>query len=804
MAAILLLLAAFSSENQLDINRATLAQVRQLPVDSATAQRIYERVELFGGLTSIYDLLRVPGVGPEKFAELKPLVYVAQRGWEDTRLNSIQRIQRRLASEEGPTAAAVEQWQDLLLTPININRATVDDLLVLDNVSLVDAVSVVKFTRDGGRLTGRRDLAGQVPGLSSYGYRNLRDFVTYEDAKGLPFGGNYRASYETDPNWFTTVGTAEYDQALAVLDTDTMQFREAGYTPEEVQFFRERLTAGRDFRAGMGNESSVRHRMRVRVGDNVRAGAWAVQKFYTERPIDEYKLFASAQNIGPLRKAIAGDFRLTLAQGLLLDNNSELMSRVYDRTVGLYSDLSENPGFGFRGGAAELGAGRFGLLGFYSRSQRDAILNPDSSVNYYIVSTPRYPMFRNTLTETDYGGSARLDLSGLGFLPVGTRLAFNGFGIGYDRPFRPLSRYLELPGDADTLDDPNYTALDSGSSRLYYGADFRTVVENVSLEGEVAMKPGTQDAAWRRYLPLGTTPKAMVLKARTQYDYLYVMAMYRRYDVGYDNPYNRGFAEQSRFEDTPLEKPYRLIDPAFSALQEFPMPKAEEGFFVDTRYQIGRQVTFTRVYLDVWRNLAWGADNVRFQGELEYQPVYPLRLRFKQKLQSKELPKLAEATHSFTLESSIRAMASLSNWDYLTGEVRLGKVLLTPTLRYTDQSSMSGDFVSVQWEHNFSDDLRGELGLAAWLTRGMSQWAFEDNGIDFLDGQGFRWYAAVSDRISNNLLVYFKVRHKVSDFPHTGLGASEGLHFRGSTEPVRDFVTREEGLSMSLQFDVLW
>jgi hypothetical protein len=86
----------------------------------------------------------------------------------------------------------------------------------------------------------------------------------------------------------------------------------------------------------------------------------------------------------------------------------------------------------------------------------------------------------------------------------------------------------------------------------------------------------------------------------------------------------------------------------------------------------------------------------------------------------------------------------------------------------------------------------------------MSQWAFEDNGIDFLEAQGLRWYAAVSDRISDNLLMYFKVRHKVSEYPHTGLGAGEGLHYRGSTEPVRDFVTREEGLTMALQIDLLW
>jgi hypothetical protein len=117
---------------------------------------------------------------------------------------------------------------------------------------------------------------------------------------------------------------------------------------------------------------------------------------------------------------------------------------------------------------------------------------------------------------------------------------------------------------------------------------------------------------------------------------------------------------------------------------------------------------------------------------------------------------------------------------------------------------MAGDFVSVQWEHNFSDDFNAELGVATWLTRGMSQWIFEDNGIDFLDGQGFKWYLALSDRVSDNLLVYFKFRHKVSDFPHTGLGNNEGIHFPGSTEPVRDFVTRDNSFNVALQVDLLW
>jgi hypothetical protein len=86
----------------------------------------------------------------------------------------------------------------------------------------------------------------------------------------------------------------------------------------------------------------------------------------------------------------------------------------------------------------------------------------------------------------------------------------------------------------------------------------------------------------------------------------------------------------------------------------------------------------------------------------------------------------------------------------------------------------------------------------------MSQWAFEDQGIDFLEGQGIRWYAALTDRLSNNLLWYLKFRHKLADYPHTGLGSTEGLHYQGSTEVVRDFVYRDNSFDLRLQVDLLW
>ncbi|MEO0082091.1 MAG: helix-hairpin-helix domain-containing protein [candidate division WOR-3 bacterium] len=786
--------------DQLDINRASRTEIMRLPIDSTIAERIWELRQNVGRLSSIYDLMQVRGMNSVLLEQLKPLIYVSLPPEEEGRLRLVHRLQRELASEEGPTSAAVEDWQDMLLTPLNINRATVDDLLVLQNVSLVDAVAVRKYLESGQTFAERRDLANRVVGLSSYGYRNIRDFVTYQDLPPFGFGGNYRVSFETDPNWELVTKPAEFSQALAVLTEDSVAFREAGFTPTELDRIRTQLETEQAYAAGLLNTSSVRNRLRVRVGDHVRAGGWLLRKLYQPGSTHGLKLFANATRIGPLKKLFIGDYRVTIAQGLLLDNNAELAVRNYNRAQGIFSDLSENQGFGFRGGAAELMLGRLGFLGFGSSSARDAILNPDGTVNYYIVTTPRYPTFKNVLGEKDVGGSVRLDLSNLLWAPTGTRLGFNALAIEYDKAMNPDPKFLDVPGDAEVLDDPNYTRLFRGSRRLFYGVDARTAFENVSLEGELALQPHIATT----YLPTDSMAKAYLVKARVQYDYLYVNALYRHYDLGYDNPYNRGYCEQLRFEDTPLERSYRLIDPAYAALQNFPIPKAEQGFLLDMRYQVSRQITFTRAYVDIWRNLAWGVDNYRFQGEVEWRPVFPVRLRLKQKLQSKGLPKPALSTRSFTSETSIRTMASLTDWDFLTGEVREGRVYLTPSMEYTDQASMSGNFLAVQWDHNFSDDFNAELGIATWLTRNMSQWIFEDTGIDFLEGDGLKWYLALSDRISKNMLLYFKVRHKVTWFPHTGLGNSRGIHYPGGSETVRDFVSSDDGFAVSLQLDLFW
>lgn len=67
------------TDGRLDLNRATLAELQQLPgIGPVLAQRIVETREQQGRFASPEDLRRVPGIGPKKFEAIRNLVTVSE------------------------------------------------------------------------------------------------------------------------------------------------------------------------------------------------------------------------------------------------------------------------------------------------------------------------------------------------------------------------------------------------------------------------------------------------------------------------------------------------------------------------------------------------------------------------------------------------------------------------------------------------------------------------------------------------------------------------------------------------------
>ncbi len=783
---------SFSPQHQLDINKAALDEIKRLPISQHVAEKIYEYLLYHGEFKSIYDLRKIKEITPEKFEEIKPLIYISKSKERGEEYLNLYRIQKSLATEEGTTKTAVEEWQDMLFSPININKAKVDDLIFFENVSFIDAIAVVKHLKLGREIKSQRDLRNDVAGLSNYGYRNMRNYVAFTDPKPIKFQGNYRLflnygyEYETD----IEEKIASINQGFNEF-SEPSKFYEIGITDADIEKYYSRLEKERDFLLALRHRTFLSQRLRTRIGPNFVSGLRWEKSFNQTLLSDEIRGYVGAYDLLPFKKLFFGDYRVTLGQSLLLDNSSELIARTHSRTRGIFGDLTSNSLFSFRGAGAELEHKNLKALFFYSRSLRDGIENPDGTINYYIVSEPRLPTNYKNFLETSIGASGRIDLSQIGFIPEGTAIGFNTLSCRYNKSFAPDVKWIDLPGDATFLDDANYTQLFYGTQRNFYSLDFRSAIENVSLEGEYA---------WQK-----NAGKAMLVKSRVQYEYLYLLTLARHYDINYDNPYNRAFCEQLRFEDMPLEKPYRLIDPIFSDLQYFPMPKAERGLYTEMRYQISRQITFTRMYFDVWQNLAHGLTNYRFQGEIEYRPVFPLRFRIKQKIQRKYLPKDVLATVSNTFETSFRVLASLEERNFLSCELRRGLVDLTPSMEYNSEKTLWGDFLAISWEHNFSPAVNLETGIAVWSAMNLSQWIFEDVGIDFLDGRGLKYYFVVSERPADFLMLRFKFRGKFTEYPHTALQSARGLHFQTYTSPpVYNFVNKKDVFNVGLQLDILW
>ncbi|MEO0072268.1 MAG: hypothetical protein ABIK10_02345 [candidate division WOR-3 bacterium] len=779
---------------QLDINNGPLTRLEELPISQAAKEKLYEYLLHYGALRSIYELRRITEITPEEFETLKLMIKITPPESITGDYLSIYRIQKSLATEEGVTKPAVEEWQDLLINPINVNKARFDELAILQNVSLIDAAAVIKHRRWGRELKNYRDLR-DVSGLSSYGFRNMRNFVCYSDSTDIKFQGNYRINLE--------YGQA-YDQAFDPenLVSSIRQaynklngrrtFYQQGFSDYELEQYYYRLRENEQYLSSLRPALDYSHRLRLRIGNNLIVGARFKDRFPSTKLDSESRGYLQVYKKGLINKLFWGDFRVVWGQGLLLDNASEFMARTYTHTQGIYGDLGSDSYLGFRGVGGELIYDRIDVMGFYSQKCRDGIINPDGTIYYYIISNPRLPTNADKFLEKNYGTRVQYDLSSvLSFVPIGTALGINFLTCQYDQSFNPQVKWVDLPTDNTFFDDPNILSLFSGQNRRYYGFDFRTVLENMSLEAE--------------YAQMSNKAKAYLLQSRVQYEYLYLLGIVRHYDVEYDNPYNRGFAEQKRFEDTPFEKPYRLIDPIFTALQNFPMPKAEEGIYLETRYQISRQITFTRVYFDIWRNLGYNFTNYRGQGEVEYRPVFPLRFRIRYKYQYKTLPKQTQPTVSQTHEASFRILVSLTERNFLSCELRRGLVDLVPSMAYNNEKVIWGDFVAATWEHNFSEALALEAGIAAWKCDGLSQWIFEDIGIDFLDGQGMRYYFVITKRPAKFLMLRLKIRGKYTTIPYTGIQNAEGFHYsNGQAVTLRDFCIKKELLNIALQLDFLW
>lgn len=769
-----------ASAGRVDINAATLDELISLPVPIEVARAIFAYREEIGWFESVYDLRHVEGVTPAHIAALRGIIATLPPDDRDDALRrydeSFNQVQRYL-SQEGASEELAYEYLDRLRDPSNVNTMSLYDLQSYQNVSPVDAAAILRERERVGGIETSRQLRG-VDGLSYWGYRNLRDFVLYEDPVSDPWalhGDLQLISYNTPYNAGDEEGADEvFDSAGQV------SFVEA--SPATLAKLRLRL--GRDWKAGA-----------------------MVHRDVEEEEFDETRKFFlsyqsnSSRNLR-LDRAVLGHYRVAFGQGLVMDNTDFYSPRrtgygFNKRPHGVLGDVGRTDLFALNGAAAEATWGSLHGTGFFSTGKKDGILNGDGSINRYIRMSPRLTteqleaiagledvtftgsIERDAIEETVVGGNLKMELA------PGTYVGVTGYEARYDKTINPdVVGLFSRPDLLEARDAELFTDYgsflgfdDAGDSvqvdfRRVVGAEFQAVYRNVAVQGEYAKLDANPNGGIEGLFR--NAPDAWIVNAYVQFGDFNLLALYRDYDVGFDNPYGRGFSNDTRYEKTLAEDPFRMSNPFLSWVAvNTPQPKPERGFFVTTRYRVNRSFTITGLDFDQWTRVADGQDQYRWTARMEYQPIFPLRFRLRQRYSSRSELGLEDVRKFKSWDTRLEARVRLSGFDELRLLYSSTSTRFAPRPRLSrndepgfdnnpyPQAGSGSQALQAQLVHNVNQNL--QFTFTSLMYDGFL-WNFEDNEFVLLDGEGFRNWAMVRTRLSDNLLLRFKFTH---DRPRT-------------------------------------
>ncbi len=801
LTLLLVILSALAAE-KIDLNTATLNEILTLPITEQQAQDIYNYREYIAFFESVYELRKIESIDQETLLKLKPLVRISHyTDLDDAELRreEIAYLLERLGSNEGSQEGTSDVWEDYLITPRNVNRMFFSDLLNFPNVSPQDAAAVRNRIANQDTITSWRDLR-TTDGASYYGMRNLRNYVYYTEppvSDQLFF--DYQFKYSDAPPE-EAEEEAELTQEASSMDNRLQD----DYEPEIMNKLRIRY--GSAWKAGM---MVFNRKGEEQLYDRTAQEMWEDGKFFVGYEDYQPWLFDS------YLKVYVGNYRATYGEGLVMENTDFYSSRktgmgFSKRITGIIGDLSRSREYALRGGAFEWKTDKFNVTGFISYDKKDAVVydsngdgmfggdedesmdNRDMVFSYITVNqrpdgdsveklgSENLAVVRDALEETVIG--THLEYSPF----IGTHVGFTAYEARYNRYFYVPSTLEELEevvlgdpeADAEKVKIPDSEILGLYSSytddykrdyRRVYGIDYGTTLDFLSIQGEYAELE--TDGSFTK---IGDDPHAMLTSAYTQFDNLNFMALYRNYDLDFDNPYGRGFSEHEKFDDTMFDKYDYILtntDLVYMYLNSA-QAQAEEGVYLETRYQFNKYLTITRAYLDIWERKCDARRSVRFQGELEFKPFHQLRIRPKFKHQVNRYDDYLDRAVSTTDEYTIQIRTFLSKRDFFQLEYRYNQVEMPSYPYLTNDPTpnedsiiegttlIHGDFINVDYTHYFTDDFKVKGAFMFWDGHGISHWDWEDMEIDFMGERGYKYWFAIQDRISKNIWLSLKYKYK--------------------------------------------
>ena len=770
MRQILIIMMSIVFAQKVSINNATLDQVKALPLTEDQALSVYDYILFQGPIENIYELGKIENIEPENIQALKPLISISMK--YDTTSVPVSRLSDRYrkvenwTSEEGANEGLVEVWLDRLAEPKNINKATWNDLMALQNVSPVDAAAVIKRIKEG-EITYPKALRGAI-GLSYWGYRNMVDFFTYEDHDTTEsFHMWYNTTYKTLPS------TTSFDDEVGLVE-------QINNHPGDLHH-KLVATFGSHWKLSLATHRQLGERVYdFKLGD-------------LEVPNAKWSLTYRDLSIGGLKfeRIIVGNYSATIGQGVVFENTDFFSPRrsgySWSRRVhGVFPDISRTREYALKGIAFQSGNSLLDIVGFLSKNKRDAILNPsDSSVASLITLYPRtnsgyngalaMPMLE-TLEEVTYGGSARL------ILMPGTFVGLSAYESLYDRPIRPdiattviadanEGKFLTSIGNtADTEIAAMYSSYAESSVwdkarafRRVFGTDFSTVIRNIALQGEFGVLDKDGNMRIDR-----SDPKAFVFSSYVQFNNYSLLVVYRDYDLDFDNPYQRSFSNYQRYKGSIFEDTFYLEDPIYGFLYSGQaQPQSERGLYVFSRYQPHRALVLSGDF-DTWTRVADQAKYFRTVLRAQYRPVFNVRFHIRHKWQKRGSMNTMDPSAFYSQETILRSQIRLSGYDQIELLWVRSWVDFTSRRRLTldltsggEDPSMVGsagtgsEAIGFKVTHNFND--RMKIMSQVMLYNGFI-WNFEDTDFRVFDSNSdaIRYWVSLFSRLNDRWAVRLK------------------------------------------------
>ncbi|GAB4342311.1 MAG: hypothetical protein Kow0037_29570 [Calditrichia bacterium] len=780
-AVLLWCATSFAQTGKVDLNNATYDEISRLPIPADIAEKIYDRITYQGPLESVYELREIAGITDSLFFALKPLVIIEPyrpRNEREERIENLYYQLDRWEGNEGVSQALVDLWIEQALEPVDINTIRFDQLMNLQGVSPVDAAAIINYRNQVGKIFSTRDLRG-APYLSYFGYRNTRDFVSFEEKTvRKEFHGHFLSRMDNTP--FLT----EEAEATSLIPAATLN---NNYPNVYTRFLG---SYGPNIKLGYSYTHQLNEPFLYK---NIGLGDVPKGKMY---------LGIENQKLGPLevRKLYLGNYSLAFGQGVVMENTDFFQPRksgfgFRKRFIGLSGDNSRTRQYKLTGAATELAYKNAHVFLFGSFDKRDAILNTEPvlldgelhyPMNQLIVLDQRFEYAPDDVLRENLGLKWRDSVKEL---LLGTHLAYDIFPatqIGmtyyesaYDRLIRPNLGEVVASANLGTVtlaDNEIYAAYggpvsdgsnplwgDAKSFRRVYGFDFQTVYQNLSIQGEYAELDKSKGF-------LSGNPHAFVISAYLQYNSLSFMGLYRDYSLEFDNPYQRSFSNYRRFKRTIFEDYFYLQDPQYGQLYtNSAQPQPEKGFYLYTRYQMNRKMVLSLDYNN-WRRVSDDATQHRLVATLDFRPIFPLRINLRQKYQGREVQNnlTTEYFENFEFRGTVRMR--LSRFDelgllYMNSLTKfrprprfLFPVQVGSELRYVNLAGNIGspaEALGGFFTHNFNRwlKLKGFMGYYKGFL-----WNFEDTQFQVMNSLrgSFRYWISLYSRISNQLSMRIK------------------------------------------------